>query len=683
MIKKPLLTIGGLMLLIAVMGSCKKDTVSTAPTTTTTVPQTNFSGVVDGRTLSLSESSMSAVYYATDGDATKALLSTNTLSSAGDQLVLYIADVKAGTQTLTKKLGTSSNPGSPSLRVNGTSAVSTTTQTYIRYKTTGGNLFYAISGTIDITIDGNNITIKWDIKFMNPTSGEFPSKGSLTILNYTANKKAKSEIVDPTPQTIAPTIESITPLIGTAGDTVTIKGVNYSTTMAENIVNFGGSTPARLLQVTSTTIRAIVPKQGYTGAITIKIKNSDLCTGPTFTYISPVAVTSYAPLAIKIGDTVTIKGANFSTKASDNVVSFNNGAGYAQVIAATASQLSVVVPSGATTGRITVSIGSHSAKTSTDIVVANSLAWQSVNFNGSISNYNQAATLGTKTIFAGGLKSTYLYLTTDGSNFTNVYNNLPFNKTALEIRLVAANDSALFVTSNYGVAKSKDGVTWTQLVPNPNNPTMGFTGIVALGNTVNLVNGTTLYTSTDGGKTFTNTFVPSLNGLDYITSDAAGKYWYAVDAAGNLPNAAAKKFYRSTDQGKTWVATKGTTGYYLYGFGQQEYLKAHSTAGVFVLYTPPSTSPSLADQRLYKSTNQGDSWSRVNDEATYVVKVTGSEVMYAGLTFNLSKDGSNYTKYLAPAGYTIYGAEKSNGYYYIFATNNTTSARRIFRAAIQ
>jgi hypothetical protein len=48
-----------------------------------------------------------------------------------------------------------------------------------------------------------------------------------------------------------------------------------------------------------------------------------------------------------------------------------------------------------------------------------------------------------------------------------------------------------------------------------------------------------------------------------------------------------------------------------------------------------------------------------------------------------SKGGSNFIKYLAPTGNTIYGSEKSNGYYYIFCTNNTTSAHKIFRAAIQ
>lgn len=682
MIKKPLLKIGGLMLLIAVMSACKKDTKPVAPPTTSTEPTTNFSGVVDGRTLSLSGSSIASTYYSTDGDATKALLTTNTLTSAGDELVFFIADVKNGTQTITKKLGTSSNPGNPSLRVNdtGPGTVSTITQTYVRYKTSGKNVFYAISGTLDISIKDKDITVKWDIKFLNPISGEFASKGTYTVLDYTAAIKNKSDIVDPTPVTLKPTIENMTPLSGAAGDTVTLNGVNYSTIIADNVLKFNG-TDAKIIQVSSTKIKALVPKQGVTGAVTLRVKNSDITTGPTFTYIDPATITSFAPKVAKVGDTIIIKGTNFATTAANNVVKIKGTA--ANVIAASATQLTAVVAANSATGRITVTIGGHTTTTTSDLVIANSIAWQSVNFTATISNYNQAATLGTKTIFAGGLKSNYLYLTSNGTTFTNVYNALPFSKTLLEVNLIAASDSAFYITTNFGVAKSKDGSTWTKLTPNANNADMGFTGIVAMGNTVSVINSNVLYKSTDGGSTWTTTNLGQLSGLNYITSDAAGKYWYAVDAAANLPNSAAKKFYRSTDQGKTWTATKGATGYYLYGFGQQEFMKAHNNA-VFILYTPPSTSPSVADQRLYKSTNQGDGWSKVNDEAVYTVKIKGDEIMYAGLTFNLSKDGgSNFTKYLAPSGYTIYGAEKSNGYYYIFCTNNTTSAHRIFRAAIQ
>lgn len=682
MIKKPLLTIGGLALLIAVMGSCKKDVQSVAPTTTVTTPSTNFSGTVDGRTVSINESSMSSVYYSTDGDASKALMTTNTLSTGGDQLIFFLADVKTGKQTITKKLGTSSNPGNPNLRINdvaGSATVATTTQSYVKYKTTGGNLFYAISGTIDITVTDKNITVKWDIKFMNSISGEFPSTGTYTILNYTANPKSKSAIVDPTPQTVKPVIENIAPASGAAGDTITVTGVNFSTIMAENDVRIN-TIKANVINTSATRMRVIIPGQAMSGNITLQIKNSDMATGPKFTYIPPATFTSFAPLAAKMGDTIIIKGTNFSTNLADNVVKVKGVV--AKTIAATATQISAVVPTGTGTGRIALSVGAHTVTSSTDLVIANDIAWQDVGFTSSISNYNQAATLGNKTIFAGGLKSNYLYLTTNGTSFTNIYNSLPFEKSLLEVKLVAANDSAFFVTSNYGIARSKDGINWTKLKPNANNPNMGFTGVIAMGNTVAVVNSNILYKSTDGGNTWTNSAIVSQAGIDYITADASGR-WFAVDVSANLPNNTARKFYKSTDQGKTWSATKGATGYYMYGFGQQEYLKAHSNAGVFILYSPPSTSPSLADQRLYRSTNQGDGWSKVTDEAVYVVKVTGNEIMYGGLTFNLAKDGNNYTKYIAPKGYTIYGAEKSNGYYYIFATNNVTSAHKIFRAQIQ
>ncbi|WP_214072293.1 IPT/TIG domain-containing protein [Mucilaginibacter sp. dw_454] len=685
MIKKPLLKVGGLLLLIAVMGSCKKDTQAVTKPTTSTDATTNFAGVVAGRTITVNESSLSTTYYSSDGDAVKAMSTNVTLSTAqNDQLNFFINDVKTGTQTITKKLGTSSNPGNPSVRINSTGATPTTTQSYIKYSNEG-QTYYAVSGTITITINDKNITVKWNIKFMNPISGEFPSTGSFTVINYAATTKDKSTIVDPTPLSNKPTIEVMTPTIGSPGDTVTIAGVNYSPSrVADNVFTFYGmTTPAKIISITETQMKILVPKQGgFTGAVSLKVKNSDVATGPVFTFTQPPTFASYAPAVAKIGDTVVIKGTNFSTTAANDIVKFKGIV--AKVIAASATQISAVVPDKTTTGNITVTVGARTVASSVDLVIPTVLAWQPLGFTGAISTYNQTATLGTKTIFASGLKSNYLYLTTNGTAFNNVYDALPFSKTALEIRLVTANDSAFYITTNLGIAKSINGSTWTKLTPNTDNPNMGFTGIVAVGKTVNVINSNILYTSTDGGVSWTKSAIVSKAGLDYITSDAAGKYWFAVDATANTTGTTAKRFYRSTDQGKTWVITKGNTGYYLYGIGEQDFIRAHNSAGVFLIYAPPSASPAIADQRLFRSTNQGDSWSKVTDEAVYAVKTSGNEIMYGGLTFNLAKDGSNYTKYAAPAGYSIYGMEKSNGYYYIFCTSNANATgHKIFRAAIQ
>ncbi|MCC8426538.1 IPT/TIG domain-containing protein [Mucilaginibacter sp. UR6-11] len=672
----PLLKMGGLLLLITIASSCKKNTQTIAPIA---VPKTSFDGVIDGRTVSLDESSMSTTYYSTDGDPVKSLLTSTTLSTAGEKFDIYINDVKTGAQTITKKLGTSSNPGFPGLRVNGVTTTPNPTQSYVRLKV-NGNTWYAYAGTITISVTGNDVTVKWDLKFVSPPAREFTATGSFTCLNYVKTVQPKTAIVDPTPVTTKPTIESIVPAQGLAGDTITVTGVNYSTVLTENVFTFN-DLAGKIIKATTTSLKVIVPKNGVTGAVSLKILNSDLTTGPVFTYLQVATVTSFAPAAGKIGDTVLIKGTNFSTTLADNLVKFKGI--QATVFAATATQISAIVPAGAATGAITVSVKGRATITTSNFTVGNGTTWTDIGFTSPISDFNQTARLANKMIFAGGFKSSYVYLTADGTSFTNVYNALPFTKTGLEIHLLAANDSAFYVTTNYGIAKSTDGATWTKLTPNALNANLGFTGIVALGNKVSVINGNILYTSTDGGVTWTKNTITSVATLDYITSDPTGKYWYAVDLNTNNTTTTPKIFYRSTDQGKTWVGANGNTGYHFFGVGEVDFIKANSTSA-FLLYAPAALSPVFTDIRLYRTTNQGDGWSKVTDEAVNAVKTNGTEVMYGGFTFNLSRDnGANFTKYVNPAGYTIYDVEKFNGYYYIFCTLTGKTTHKIFRTAIQ
>jgi len=68
--------------------------------------------------------------------------------------------------------------------------------------------------------------------------------------------------------------------------------------------------------------------------------------------LSPV-ITSFSPIEGKIGDTITIVGEHFSNTLSQNVVKFNGEPSI--VIEANTTQLKAIVPTGATTGFISVS----------------------------------------------------------------------------------------------------------------------------------------------------------------------------------------------------------------------------------------------------------------------------------------------------------------------------------------
>jgi hypothetical protein len=70
-----------------------------------------------------------------------------------------------------------------------------------------------------------------------------------------------------------------------------------------------------------------------------------------FTAVRPV-ISSFNPATGHIGTEVTITGQNFSSNASNNVVSF--GATRAEVISSSSTQIKVKVPVGASFGVISV-----------------------------------------------------------------------------------------------------------------------------------------------------------------------------------------------------------------------------------------------------------------------------------------------------------------------------------------
>lgn len=79
------------------------------------------------------------------------------------------------------------------------------------------------------------------------------------------------------------------------------------------------------------------------------------------------AITSFDPTSGAVGAAVTIYGAGFSATPSANAVAFNGTA--ATVSASAAGSISTTVPAGATTGRITVTVGGVTATSAQDFVV--------------------------------------------------------------------------------------------------------------------------------------------------------------------------------------------------------------------------------------------------------------------------------------------------------------------------
>lgn len=675
-----------MLLLISVTSSCKKDKkVDPTPTATS-----SLAGTIDGKTIKLDAGALTSTYYSSDGDASKALETSATLNASGDKLNFFLNDLKNGIVALTKKAGTSFNPGSHTIRLNADTP--SPVQSYVSYFS-GGNTYYAYSGTIEVLITDTTITIKWSINFKDAAGREFNSAGSFTFVNFIAVTKPKTEVKDPTPVAAKPTIENISPTFGKAGDSVSITGVNYSTIASENEVKFNGVT-ATVKSATATKLVVTAPQNGTTGAVTLKVKNSDLTAGPTFTYVLPASFTSLSPTSGKTGDTININGTNFSTTLANNVVQFNspNGPVNGTIVSATTTQIRVLVPQNAKTGVLNVLIGANVNLVTSEFTVlatpppVNTGTWQDMDFTVGLSEINASASSGTSFMFAGTTGNNYLYYSADGSNYTNVYPNLPF--TNASINLVKSDGDAYYVTTSLGLAKTVNGGrSWTKITPDDNFPNKGYSGLVAKGDQLTLMEGGVVYKSNDGGATFTKTALTNAtSGLTYVSSDYNGKYFYSIDDGANfLSGTKPKALYKSTNQGLTWSAATAKTGLYFYGGGEKEFLEIAGST-VYCLFSADSTRASIADQRLYKSTSQGNSWTKVSDTYTALVKSFGDYIIYSdGGSISVSADaGATFKNYPAPKGYIVGGVTRAGGYIYIFSYNTQSGPYkfRVFRQQI-
>ena len=130
---------------------------------------------------------------------------------------------------------------------------------------------------------------------------------------------------------------------------------------------------ATVSAATATILTVEVPAGATTGKISVEVDNQIAASSNDFTVVTPVAsltLTSFSPTTGTAGAIVTLTGTNFSPTIASNTVKFNGT--IATVNIASATSLTVEVPAGATTGKITVQVGNQAATSVDDFVyVAN------------------------------------------------------------------------------------------------------------------------------------------------------------------------------------------------------------------------------------------------------------------------------------------------------------------------
>jgi YD repeat-containing protein len=164
---------------------------------------------------------------------------------------------------------------------------------------------------------------------------------------------------------------AFSPGSGPVGATVTISGTGFSATPSQNAVTVNG-TAATVTASTATQLVVTVPSGATTGAIAVTSPSGSATSAASFTVTTsgPPTITSFTPAVGVAGDPVTITGTNYEATLTNNKVAFNDTRPvYGTVAAVTSSTLSVAVPPGGTSGRVSVATPAGKAVSTSDFFI--------------------------------------------------------------------------------------------------------------------------------------------------------------------------------------------------------------------------------------------------------------------------------------------------------------------------
>jgi len=177
----------------------------------------------------------------------------------------------------------------------------------------------------------------------------------------------------PEPDTPPPRLSALSPARGGVGTVVTITGTRLDAQRAgELVVRFGKGLATQVTSVSDTVIRAIVPDSASTGPITVVVKGKAV-EGLFFWFLpSPItsdvlAIADFTPKQGPVGTAITITGTHFGTNPAAVVVRFNGVQAINPQV--TPTSIVVAVPTGATTSKITVTVGGQTATSAQNFVV--------------------------------------------------------------------------------------------------------------------------------------------------------------------------------------------------------------------------------------------------------------------------------------------------------------------------
>lgn len=192
-------------------------------------------------------------------------------------------------------------------------------------------------------------------------AGDFDEDGksdfAVLASDFFSNAAITTYRTAPAACTPPPAISSISPSSGAAGTVVSIFGNGFDDLPANNIVRFNG-VPATVNTSNCCFLSVVVPLGASTGNLTVQV-GSITTFNPVIFAVPAPTITNFTPTLGTTGESITITGTNFSPVQAINVVQFNGTV--ATVTASSSTSITVTVPSGATTGPITVTVDGRTA----------------------------------------------------------------------------------------------------------------------------------------------------------------------------------------------------------------------------------------------------------------------------------------------------------------------------------